>query len=100
VVQDLTAVTLTPATRTGHAGDTLRFTVTGTLADASTLNLTQHACYWTDDTTIAVAPDLDGDRSAVHFVAPGTTTLHAIAEPCDYADYLFHHATATLTVEP
>jgi uncharacterized protein YjdB len=100
VVQNLTTVTLTPATRTGHVGDTVRFTVTGTLSDASTLNLTQHACYFTDDFGIALAPGLDGDRSAVQFIAPGTTTLHAVAEPCHIADYLFHHATASLTVEP
>ena len=53
------------------------YTLIGTFDDASTINLTQDAFYWTDDADVARADNPDGNRSAIELLAPGTTTVHA-----------------------
>jgi uncharacterized protein YjdB len=73
----LAGLTLTPMTHKGHVGTTERYTLVGTFDDATTINLTQDALYWTADPLVADAPDVDGDRSAVDLLAPGITTVNA-----------------------
>ena len=64
-------------THKGHVGTTERYTLVGTFDDATTINLTQDALYWTADPLVADAPDVDGDRSAIDLLAPGITTVNA-----------------------
>ena len=75
----VTGVSLTPQTRTGRAGTTVRYTLVGTLTDGSTINLTQRAWYGANDTSIALPLNDDGDHSAVRLLRPGTVTLTASA---------------------
>jgi hypothetical protein len=79
-----------------------RYTLVGTFDDATTINLTQDAAYWTDDPSIARADDVEGDRSAVVLLAPGATTVHAaVAEWRDGEPFLSGSAAgAFLAVDP
>ena len=77
VAKPIVSLTLTPEDRPGHVGWVTRYTLVGTFADATTINLTQDAYYWVDDPAIARADNVEGDRSAIELLAPGTTTLHA-----------------------
>ena len=91
-VRALAGLRLGPARAVGHVGDVLRFTLTADLGDGAELNLTQQegASYWVTDGSVAGAFLDDGDRSAVHLFAPGTTTVSAA-----WSDYL----TPARTVE-
>jgi uncharacterized protein YjdB len=77
VAKTLTGLTLAPVDWQGQVGWVQRFTLVGTFADATTINLTQDAFYWVDDGAVARADNVDGDRSAIELLAPGVTTLHA-----------------------
>jgi uncharacterized protein YjdB len=77
VSKRLVGLALTPASHLGPVGMTERYTLVGTFDDASTINLTQDAYYWVDDPAVARADNLEGDRSAVELLAPGSTTVHA-----------------------
>ncbi len=99
VVKAITGVTLTPTTHVGHVGDILRFTIVGRFADGTTTNLTQGASYWSDDPTVAIAENADGDRSAVALVGPGTTTIR-VAPLQGILNFFLFGRTATVTVEP
>ncbi len=76
-VRPLVGLSLAPDFHRGSVGMVEKYTFTGIFDDASTINLTQDAYYWTDDAAVARADNPDGDRSAVLLVAPGTTTVHA-----------------------
>jgi hypothetical protein len=73
----LASMALGPQTFRGLAGTTERYTLVGTFEDQTQINLTQDALYWTDDPSVADAPDVDGDRSAIDLLAAGTTAVHA-----------------------
>lgn len=77
VVRPLVGLSLTPGPHLGPVGMTERYTLVGTFDDATTINLTQQAYYWTEDWSIAKPFNTEGDRSAVLLVAPGFTTVHA-----------------------
>jgi hypothetical protein len=77
VAKEIVSLTLKPEDRQGQVGWITRYTLVGTFADATTINLTQDAYYWVDDGSVAQADNVEGDRSAVELLAPGTTTLHA-----------------------
>jgi hypothetical protein len=77
IAKPLASLTLDPSPHRGPVGMVERYTLVGTFDDATTINLTQDATYWTDDPTIARADDVEGDRSAVVLLAPGFTTVHA-----------------------
>lgn len=94
IVQAITSVSLTPAVRTASAGSTIRYTLTGRLADGTPVNLTQHAYYFTDDGRVALTANEDGDRSAIELVGPGTVTVMAQL----YSPWKSHVASATLHV--
>jgi uncharacterized protein YjdB len=102
VVKPLVSLKLTPEFQRGRVGGSERYTLVGTFDDATTINLTQHAYYWTDDWSVARAKNPDGDRSLVSFLAPGTTTVHA-----QFADWSYWYpmnsgsvAGAFLVVDP
>ena len=99
-VQAITGVSLTPETRSGRAGTTVRYTLVGTLGDGSTINLTQRASYSVDDSSIALPLNDEGDRSAIRLLAPGTVTVHAGAFGGELIDFVLgtRTDTATLTV--
>ncbi len=78
VAKTVASLALTPSPHVGPVGMVERYTLVGTFDDASTLNLTQDAYYFTDDSSIARADDVDGDRSAVLLRAPGITTVRAV----------------------
>ena len=73
----LTAITLAPAANTLAAGAAFSYTTTGTLDTGDTVNLTQDVSYESTDPTVAVATNLDGNRSRIVAVAPGTATITA-----------------------
>ena len=102
VAKPLVSLALTPASHLGPVGMVERYTLVGTFDDASTINLTQDAYYGTDNTAVARADNLEGDRSAVELLAPGATTVHA-----SFADWSGSYpvvsgspAGAFLAVEP
>ena len=99
-VVPITRVSLTPETRAAPTGTTVRDTLVGILLDGSTINLTQRATYWTDDSSVAVAPNDQGDRSAIRLLSPGTTTVVASAWGGTLIDFVLgtRTDTAILTV--
>jgi uncharacterized protein YjdB len=82
VAKALASLALLPVDHKGDVGDTFRYTLVGTFDDATTIDLTQDAIYWTDDEQVAVAADTPGDRSAVDLVGAGKTAVHA-----EFADW-------------
>jgi hypothetical protein len=84
VVKPLAKLTLTPEFQSASVGFIERYTLVGTFDDQTNINLTQDAFYWADDPTIVRADNQEGDRSAVEFLKPGNTTLHAA-----FADWTF-----------
>ncbi len=97
-VVPITGVSLTPETRTGRAGTSVRYTLVGILPDGSTVNLTQRATYWTDDPSVALALNDQGDRSALRLLAPGTTTVAASAWGGTLIDFVLGTRTDTATL--
>ena len=77
IVKPIVSLALTPASHRGPVGMTEEYTLLGTFDDASTINLTQSAYYWTDDSTVARADNLEGRRSTVDLLSIGYTTVHA-----------------------
>ncbi|MGH7894268.1 MAG: Ig-like domain-containing protein [Candidatus Binatia bacterium] len=107
IVKPLVATTLTPSLHTGQVGDVVSYTLVGTFDDATTINLTQDAYYWTEEGDIALFDNVAGNRSAGRLFAPGTTTVHAV--PVEWGEWWYHVpyppvggsvAGAVLTVEP
>ena len=102
VVKPLVRLGLTPESHRGPVGMTEHYTLFGIFDDATAINLTQSAYYWTDDGAVARADNLEGDRSAVDLLSPGYTTVHAT-----FADWTYGYpqffgsvAGAFLAVEP
>jgi uncharacterized protein YjdB len=102
VVKPLVSLGLTPESHRGPVGMTEHYTLFGIFDDATTINLTQSAYYWTDDGTVARADNLEGDRSAVDLLSPGYTTVHATFADWTYGYPQFYGsvAGAFLAVEP
>jgi uncharacterized protein YjdB len=84
VVKPLVKLSLKPEFQSANVGFVERYTLVGTFDDQTNINLTQDAFYWTDDPTVVRADNVEGDRSAVEFLKPGSTTLHAA-----FADWTF-----------
>src|SRR4029079_10049722 len=77
VVKPIMKLSLKPESQRADVGFVERYTLVGTFDDQTNINLTQNAFYWADDTTVVRADNPEGDRSAVEFLKPGNTTLHA-----------------------
>jgi hypothetical protein len=101
-VKPIVGLSLSPAAHVGPVGMIEKYTLIGTFDDASTINLTQDAYYWTDDAAVARADNPDGDRSAVLLVAPGTTAVHAAFADWSSGEPVIDGsvAGAFLTVDP
>jgi hypothetical protein len=84
VVKPLVKLSLKPEFQSASVGFVERYTLVGTFGDQTNINLTQDAFYWADDSTVVRPDNLEGDRSAVEFLNPGNTTLHAA-----FADWTF-----------
>jgi hypothetical protein len=95
-VERMIGIALSPSTRTTRVGETVRFTVTGRLANGDQINLTQRAQYFAESESwehpVARADNEDGDRSAIVALAPGVAIIHAQTAE--------RSVSATLTVEP
>lgn len=93
IVKPLGGITVSPPSRTGRVGETVRFTVEGTYLDGTTVNLTQDTSFWTNDQAVALTDQDEDDRSAVRLVGVGTTNIRVL-----WGAVLV--GTATITVEP
>ncbi len=89
----LTSIAIAPATLYGSVGETVRFTLTGQLADGSVVNLTREGRLSTADWNVARPRyGVDDDRSALDLFQPGTAQIFA-----SWGGYV---VTATVVVTP
>jgi hypothetical protein len=77
VIGALERITLAPVTAQRAVGQAQTYTATGHFAGGATKNLTQVVTYASSDPSVAAAPNLDGNRSRVDAVAPGTAVISA-----------------------
>jgi trimeric autotransporter adhesin len=77
VIGMLDSIALTPVSATHVVGESEFYTAIGHYSDGSTMNLTQHVDYQSDDSTIAVAANTPGIKSKVDAVGPGVATISA-----------------------
>lgn len=74
----LEAITLKPLEKNAQVGDTVTYTATGVLSDGNTKNMTQKVVYASSNTSVAVCPNADGNKSQVQVVGIGTTIISAV----------------------
>lgn len=78
----LVAITLKPLEKNAQVGDVVTYTATGILGgDADppeTKNMTQKVVYSSSDTSVAVCPNAEGNKSQVQVVGVGTTIISAV----------------------
>lgn len=87
---ELASVALSPTTSTIPVGSTQAFTVTATLSDGSTANVTSQATWTSSAPTVAVVSSASGSCGVITGVSAGTTTITATMAG--------KSATATVTV--
>ncbi|MCC6764688.1 MAG: Ig-like domain-containing protein [Deltaproteobacteria bacterium] len=73
----LVAITLKPLDKNAVVGDAVTYTATGQLSDGNTKNLTQKVEYASSDTSVAVCPNAEGNKSRVEAVGVGTAIITA-----------------------
>jgi hypothetical protein len=73
----LVGIVLKPLEKNAEVGDTITYTATGNLSDGNTKNLTQKVVYSSSDTSVAVCPNADGNKSQVQAVGIGVATITA-----------------------
>jgi Big-like domain-containing protein len=73
----LVSITLKPLDKNAAVGDNIQYTATGQLSDGNTKNLTQKVVYSSSNTSVAVCPNADGNKSLVQAVGVGTATISA-----------------------
>ncbi len=73
----LVAITLKPLDKNAAVGDLITYTATGQLSDGNTKNLTQKVVYASSDTSVAVCPNADGNKSQVQAVGVGSAVITA-----------------------
>jgi hypothetical protein len=74
----LEAITLKPLEKNAEVGDLVTYTATGLLSDGNTKNMTQKVVYSSSNTSVAVCPNADGNKSQVQVVGVGTTIISAV----------------------
>lgn len=99
VIGALERITLSPVTSTKAVGAIQRYSATGHFGGGVTQNLTQSLLYSSTDPSVAAAQNIDGDRSRVDAIAPGTVTISA-THPTAGISTTDTGDDATLTVEP
>ena len=65
------SITLKPLDKNAAVGDLITYTATGHLSDGNTKNLTQKVVYASSDTSVAICPNADGNKSQVQAVGVG-----------------------------
>lgn len=78
VLGALERITLAPAAMTRRVGQSQRLTATGHYAGGATRNLTQRVVYRSSDPTVAVAANVEGDKSRVDIVGAGSAAISAL----------------------
>ena len=73
----LVSITLKPLDKNAEVGDNVQYTAIGQLSDGNTRNMTQKVVYSSSNTSVAVCPNTDGNKSLVQAVGVGTTTISA-----------------------
>ena len=73
----LVSIVLKPLDKNAEVGDTITYTATGNLSDGNTKNLTQKVVYSSSDTSVAICPNADGNKSQVQAVGVGVATITA-----------------------
>ena len=99
VIGALERITLSPVTSTKAPGAIQRYTATGYFGGGITQNLTQSLIYSSSDPSVATAQNIDGDRSRIDAIAPGTATISA-THPTAGVSTTDTGDDATLTVTP
>ncbi len=74
----LVGLTLKPLEKNAAVGDLITYTATGLLSDSNTKNMTQKVVYSSSDTSVAVCPNADGNKSQVQAVGIGTAIITAV----------------------
>ena len=74
----LLGITLTPVAPALDVGEAKSLVAIGTFEGGVTRNITQQLLYSSSDPNVALAVNLDGNRSRVEAVSPGTTTISAV----------------------
>ena len=77
VVGPLESITLTPTNAIRNVGQAQSYTATGHYGGGSTRNITQQINYASSDPNVAVATNLQGNKSRVEAVGSGTATISA-----------------------
>lgn len=94
----LVAITLKPIEKNAVVGDVITYTATGQLSDGNTKNLTQKVVYASSDTSVAICPNADGNKSQVQAVGVGTAIITATDPVTDLATEAEGSGTLTVRV--
>ena len=73
----LVSIALKPLDKNAVVGDLITYTATGILSDGNTKNLTQKVVYASTNTSVAVCPNSEGNKSQVQAVGIGTAIITA-----------------------
>jgi hypothetical protein len=73
----LVSIALKPLDKNAEVGDSITYTATGQLSDGSPKNLTQKVVYSSSDTSVAICPNADGNKSQVQAVGIGVAIISA-----------------------
>ncbi len=77
VLGALERITLSPVTATRAANEVITYTAIGHFGGGTTKNLTQRVTYHSSNEAVATAPNIDGNKSRIETLTPGTTTISA-----------------------
>jgi hypothetical protein len=73
----LVSIGLKPLDKNAAVGEFINYTATGTLSDGNTKNLTQKVVYASSDTSVAICPNAEGNKSQVQAVGVGVAIISA-----------------------
>ncbi len=74
----LVSIAVKPLEKNAAVGDVVTYTATGFLSDGNTKNMTQKVVYASSDTSVAVCPNAEGNKSQVQAVGAGTAIISAV----------------------
>ena len=94
----LESIILKPLEKNANVGDVVTYTATGHLNDGNTKNMTQRVVYASSDTSVAVCPNVEGNKSQVQAVGPGTTIISAIDPLTEIESGVAGSSTLSVTI--
>lgn len=94
------SITVKPLQKSATVGDVITYTATGLLSDGNTKNMTQKVVYSSSDTSVAVCPNADGNRSQVQAVGVGTTVISVVDPVTEIASDAEGSAMLTVVSNP